>query len=76
MATSVYHVIPKEVENRVFRQIAFLDKHVCITNPSWQSTGSHALPKHTLYFNESYQDTLQMGSISCDSGEILEEWNN
>ena len=76
MATSVYHVIPKEVENRVFRQIAFLDKHVYITNPSWQSTGSHALPKHTLYFNKSYQDTLQMGSISCDSGEILEEWNN
>ena len=39
MAASAYQVIPKEVENCIFRQIEFLDTHVCINNPHWQRSG-------------------------------------
>ena len=34
---SVYHVISREVENQIFRDIEFLDTHVCINNPHSQS---------------------------------------
>ena len=39
MAASVYQVIPKEVEDCIFRQIEFLDTHICINNPHWQHSG-------------------------------------
>ena len=41
MAASVYHVISKEVENQIkfLETIAFLDAHVYIDNPYWQSCG-------------------------------------
>ena len=34
MAASIYHVISKEVENRIMDTIAFLDTYVCVNNPS------------------------------------------
>ena len=39
MAASVYQVIPKQVEDCIFRHIEFLDTHVCINNPHWQHIG-------------------------------------
>ena len=32
MAASAYHVLSKEVENRILITIAFLDAHLCINN--------------------------------------------
>ena len=39
MADSAYHVISKEVENYIVDTIAFLDTHVYVNNPYWQSSG-------------------------------------
>ena len=40
MAASAYHVISKEIENQLSLDIIdFLDTHVCINNPHWQSSG-------------------------------------
>ena len=38
MAASVYHVIPTEVENHIFKTIEFLDISATINNPHWQSS--------------------------------------
>ena len=38
-APSVYHVISKEIENRIMDRIAFLDTHVCVNNPNCKSSG-------------------------------------
>ena len=40
MAGSPYHVISKEVENHItsLDTIEFIDTHVCINNPHWQSS--------------------------------------
>ena len=39
MAASAYHVISKEVEITSLETTDFLDTHVCINNPHWQSSG-------------------------------------
>ena len=39
MAVSVHHVILKEVEDPSLNTITFLDRHVCINKPYWQSSG-------------------------------------
>ena len=39
MVVSVYHVISKEVENPSLDANEFLDLHICINNPHWQSSG-------------------------------------
>ena len=39
MAVSAYHIISKEVENLSLDATDFLDTHVCINNPHWQSSG-------------------------------------
>ena len=38
MAASAYHVIPKEIESHILRHNKFLNTHVCINNPHWQSS--------------------------------------
>ena len=38
MAVSAHHVILKEVEDPSLNTITFLDTHVCINNPHWQSS--------------------------------------
>ena len=40
MVVSAYHVISMEVENSPSDTIEFLDTHVCINNPHWQSSGT------------------------------------
>ena len=39
MATSAYYVTKKEVEIRSLDTMKFLDTHVCINNPHWESSG-------------------------------------
>ena len=39
MAASAHHVISKEIQNHIFDTIAFLDTHIYINNPYWQSSG-------------------------------------
>ena len=36
---SAYQVIPEKLENRIMGTIAFLDTHVCVNNPYWESNG-------------------------------------
>ena len=39
MVASAYHIISKEVENYALDTTEFLDTHVCINKPHWQSSG-------------------------------------
>ena len=53
MAASAYHVISKEVEN----QILFLDPHMCINSPHWQSSGILIfLCKYSLVISDTLVD--------------------
>ena len=55
--------ITKEVENHIFRHIIeFLDTHVCISNPLWQSSGI------IIFFCKYYiviSDTLGSLFLGC-----------
>ena len=52
-----YHVISKEIENRIFRHNRYF-RHVCIKNPYWQSSGIITFLWKILYSYRRYTDRL------------------